>query len=76
MLTNASWDTNILVPKPVLNIFHTAHATARLHVTNRSRERKPLDPLFLSSPQLHSLQMNVYFDLVGVCPIVKGSSEL
>jgi hypothetical protein len=76
MLTKSSWDTNIPIPEPVLNVFHTTHATACLYVTNRLRERKPLDRLLLSSPQLHSLQMNVYFDLVGVCPIVEGSSEL
>jgi hypothetical protein len=76
MLTNSSWDTDIPVPKPALDVFHTNHATARLHVTNCLRERKPLDRPLLSSPQLHSLRINVYFDLVGVCPIVKGSSEL
>ncbi|XP_014551474.1 hypothetical protein COCVIDRAFT_112878 [Bipolaris victoriae FI3] len=75
-LQSLSWDTNIPVPEPVLDVFHTTHATARLHVTNCLRERKPLDRLLLSSPQLHSLQMNVYFDLVGVCPVIRGSSEL
>jgi hypothetical protein len=75
MLTNSSWDTNIPVPEPVLDVFHTTHAAACLHVTNCLRERKPLDRLLLSSPQLHSLRMNVYFDFVGVCPVVKGSSE-
>jgi hypothetical protein len=76
MLTSSSWDTDIPVPEPVLDVFHTTHATARLHVTNCLRDRKPLDRLLLSSPQLHSLRTNVYFDLVGVCPIVKSSSEL
>lgn len=76
MLTNSSWDTNIPVPEPVLDVFHAIHATARLYVTNCLRERKPLDRLLLSSPQLHSLRMNVYFDFVGVCPVVTGSSEL
>jgi len=38
------------------------HPTARLHVTNIEREGKPLDRRLLSSPQLHSLRLSVYYD--------------
>lgn len=34
-----------------------------------------MDRLLLSSPQLHSLQMNVYFEASGVCPFVDGRNE-
>ena len=38
------------------------HPTARLHVTNLEREGKPLDRRLLSSTQLHSLRLSVYYD--------------
>ncbi|RMZ72424.1 hypothetical protein GMOD_00007406 [Pyrenophora seminiperda CCB06] len=76
VLIRTSWDTNIPIPENVLDVFHSAHPTARLHVTNTLRERKPMDRLLLSSPQLHSLEMSIYFDSVGVCPLVMGRSEL
>jgi hypothetical protein len=35
-----------------------------------------MDCLLLSSPQLHSLRLNVYFDAPYVLPFVNGPSEL
>jgi len=38
------------------------HPTARLHVTNLERKGKRLDRRLLSSTQLHSLRLSVYYD--------------
>lgn len=39
MLTKSSWDMNIPIPEPVLNVFHTTHAT-RLPTCDESLARK------------------------------------
>jgi hypothetical protein len=63
------------MPESVLESFHATHPTARLHVANCTRDRKPMNRLLLPSQQLHSLETNVYFEAADVCPHVDGRSE-
>jgi hypothetical protein len=52
------------IPNNILQLLHTKHTSARIHIVNRKRniDRRyvPLDYAALSSPQLHALDYTAY----------------
>lgn len=55
-----SWNTTIPIPPGCLDTFHRLHPTTQLHVESREQDGRSLDRHLLSSPQLHSLDINIY----------------
>lgn len=55
-----SWNTTIPIPPGCLDTFHRLHPTTQLHVESRKRDGRSLDRHLLSSPQLHSLDIDIY----------------
>ncbi|KAF2468291.1 uncharacterized protein BDR25DRAFT_316403 [Lindgomyces ingoldianus] len=45
-----------------LTLFHKTQPSARLDVVYRDRQYTPIDRALLSSPQLHTLDINAYYD--------------
>jgi hypothetical protein len=60
-LTSLSWQGSTPVRQDILDLFHKHCPKARLDVVNRDRNGYELDELLLSSPQLHRLEMAIYF---------------
>lgn len=55
-----------------LTLFHRTHPSARLDVVYRNRQYTPIDCALLSSPQLHALDVSVYYNN----GTASGSNEL
>lgn len=71
-LHSLTWQTHRVIRPDVLGLFHELHPSAKLNVVLRDRTVTPLSATLLSSPQLHSLDMEI---LCTKANKVSGQSE-
>lgn len=69
------------IPEHILDLLHTKHTSARIHIVNNARDTQarylPPDYAALSSPQLHSLDYTAYGATERIHPLeVEFYSEL
>ena len=55
-----TWNINCAPLPAMLNLFHRLHPSAHLHLILQNRKFKPLSQSLLSSPQLYTLDTEIY----------------
>jgi hypothetical protein len=71
-LQSLTWNTHRAIEPNALQLFHKMHPSARLDAVYHSRWFTPINRALLSSPQLHTLDICIYYDP----STISGYSEL
>ncbi len=64
-LQSLTWKTNHVVGPSFASLLYELHPSAKLRLILRDRKATPLSRVLLSSPQLHTLEIENYYDYDG-----------